>query len=651
MCGFTGFWHPDGCSREATAQLAELTDAIVHRGPDDSGVWVDPECGVALGFRRLAIVDLSHEGHQPMKSAEGRYQIVFNGEIYNHRDIRRELENSGCRFRGHSDTEVILAAVEKWGPRAAVEKLVGMFAIALWDRAENELHLIRDRLGEKPLYWGYLGKNLVFGSELKALRRHPDWDRPIDRNALTLLLRHGYIPAPRSIYEGISKVTPGVVISIRRRRGGLVSSEAAYWDASSIATRGLTNPHAGNADEIATELSALLQRAVDDEVVADVPVGAFLSGGVDSSLIVALMQRNSTRPVKTFTIGFTEEGFDEAPFARAVADYLGTDHTELYISPSQALSVIPRLPTIYDEPFADSSQIPTFLVSELARRTVTVSLSGDGGDELFGGYSRYRHAQDLWGKIRRIPAPARRSIGRAIAGIRVSHWDAMMDMVGSPKVAGLRGHLTGDRIHKFARVLSAENETALYHTIVSAWTSPESAVVGGLEPATPLTSVNESGITDYFSRMMWLDQVTYLPDDILVKVDRASMAVSLESRAPFLDHRVVEFAWRIPEALRFKDGRGKWILRHLLDRYVPRALIDRPKAGFAVPVGEWLRGPLRDWASDLLDESKLTSEGYFDPRPVRRLWNQHQSGNRSWTPQLWSVLMFQAWLQQTRNSG
>ena len=646
MCGIAGFWSSRGLDDSALSTIGGMTSAIRHRGPDDSGCWIDAQVGLALGHRRLSIIDLSPEGRQPMTSRDGRYVIVFNGEIYNFRELRADLENQGVQFRGHSDTEVMLAAVERHGIERAVREFAGMFAFALFDRAEARLHLVRDRLGEKPLYYGWSGDILLFGSELKGLRSHPGWGGEIDRGALALFLRHAYVPAPYSIYKGIRKVVPGTIATFALDAPRTDPTEVEFWSARSVTESGLAHAWSGSETELLDDLDGLLRDTVGREMIADVPLGAFLSGGIDSSLIVALMQAQSAHPVRTFTIGFDEEEYNEAEHAKRVAQHLGTDHTELYVRPAEALAVVPLLPALYDEPFGDSSQIPTFLVSQLARRHVTVSLSGDGGDELFGGYDRYALARRAWSLLRFAPRPGRRALAGAIRSVAPARWDRALRMTGlahSPRVAR---RVTGDRLHKVAELLSLETQEALYRDFMTHWRDPGALTLGGVEPPTAFTDrsrwVKHDGL---LARMMYLDLVTYLPDDILVKVDRASMGVSLESRAPFLDHGVVEFAMRIPPRLRVRDGRGKWALRQLLHRYVPDALVNRPKMGFGVPIDLWLRGPLKEWAAALLDPSRLAREGYLDPAHVARKWTEHQDGSRNWHFLLWDVLMFQAWLE------
>ena len=634
MCGFVGALTPGSTPRLSAEDLNAMTVALDHRGPDRRSTWLDPAAGIAFGHTRLAIVDLSSCGDQPMTSQSGRYVCVFNGEIYNFRELRHILAQHGAEFRGHSDTEVMLTAFERWGITEGCKKLVGMFAVAIWDRRDRVLYLARDRFGEKPLYFGTCGETLIFGSELKALRAYPGWKPTIDRNAIALYLRHNYIPAPYSIYEGVFKAPPGKVVAFKGV-GSLQKPEfSTFWNVDDMLRQ---RHNAWNLSDLeATDrCDELLRRSVSQQMVADVPIGAFLSGGIDSSLIVSLMQVQSASRIRTFTIGFEEAAYNEAPQAASVATHLGTDHTELYVTPEDALSVVPRLAGIYDEPFADSSQIPTFLVSRLARTEVTVSLSGDGGDELFGGYPRYAHGELLWRKITRVPTPVR---GAA----------AWLARVGVATLGSAPGaNRVSNRLRSISSVLGHDAPEMLYHEMVSQWNEPTKVAIHSEEPLTPLTN-SASWLVDgdFLDKSMYLDAITYLPDDILVKVDRASMAVSLESRAPFLDHRVAEFAWSLPRIMKVRDGVGKWILRRVLERYVPEELFNRPKMGFGVPIDRWLRGPLRDWAEALLDPNKLRSEGYFDPGYVRAKWNEHQRGVRDWQYPLWGILMFESWLER-----
>ena len=639
MCGITGFLDLQGARSDddLRALVTHMADQIQHRGPDGSGVWVDAASGVALGHRRLAIIDLTQEGAQPMGSASGRYVITYNGEIYNYQALREELGRLGHRWRGHSDTEVMLAAFEQWGVQPGVERLVGMFAFALWDRQERRLYLVRDRLGEKPLYYGWMGGTFLFGSELKALRAHPAFRAEINRDALALFLKHNCIPSPYTIYSGIYKLPPASLLVVDRRE----AEPTFYWSARETAEHGAAAPFEGSDDEAITMLDGLLREAVRLQMVADVPLGAFLSGGIDSSTIVSLMQAQSSRPVRTFTIGYQEADYNEAVYARAVAAHLGTDHTELYVTPDEARDVIPLLPALYDEPFSDASQIPTYLVAKLARQHVTVSLSGDGGDELFAGYIRYHKWQKLWRRFGWIPPLIRHGGAAALSTLSPQAWAKVLTPF-SPMLPLNPGRM-GYRVHTFAEVLRQEPTLELYLREMTH--SPDVGSVSGIERPIHLTDTQRwPRLDSFFQQMLYLDMVAYLPNDILVKVDRASMGVSLESRVPILDHRVVEFSWRLPLAMKVRGGQGKWILRQVLYRYVPRELVERPKKGFSVPIGSWLRGPLRDWAEDLLDSSRLRQEGYFNPEPIRQKWDAHLNGARGWDYHLWDVLMFQAWL-------
>lgn len=644
MCGFAGFLGFGALSTEnVPATARKMGNAIRHRGPDDSGVWHDEHGQIALVHQRLSIVDLSPAGHQPMISPSGRYVIAFNGEIYNHPVLRHEIEKVAPPqggWRGHSDTETLLAGIDAWGLEATLMRAVGMFAVALWDRQANVLSLARDRVGEKPLYLGWQGQGqrrvFLFGSELDALKAHPAFAAAIDRGALALLMRHNYIPAPHTIHEGIAKLAPGTLLRVSL--GAQEPEIQRYWDFLATAQAARARPFAGTPEQAVNELEALIKESVGQQMMAEVPLGAFLSGGIDSSTVVALMQAQSNRPVKTFTIGFHEEGYNEAVHAKAVAAHLGTDHTELYVTPEEAMAVIPRLPSLYSEPFADSSQIPTFLVSELARQHVTVSLSGDAGDELFGGYERYRMTAAMWGKLSRVPRPLRQLAASTVTAVPISAWDRLGSFMRMERV--------GDRLHKGAPLAASRGTDDLYRQAISHWGDPSSVVRSSTEPATILTSGDKRlhELSDV-ERMMVIDSLSYLPDDILTKVDRAAMGVSLESRVPFLDHRIIEFAWRLPMSYKVRGGVTKWPLRQVLYRHVPQALIDRPKRGFAVPVHEWLRGPLRDWAEQLLSEQRLEAEGYFHPQAIRRAWAEHLTGKRNWSGRLWIVLMFQAWLE------
>lgn len=652
MCGLTGIFAPasDVASDNLVLWTEAAADALRHRGPDDGATWVDARAGIAFGHRRLSIIDLSPTGQQPMASADGRFVITYNGEIYNYRDLRTELESTGANFQGHSDTEVLLAAISHWGLVAALERANGMFALALWDREARTLHLARDRLGQKPLYYGWAGKAFIFGSELKALRQYPDFDTTIDNGALTLLLRHSAIPAPHAVYRGCRKLMPGTHLAIGPDQvaGRSLPEPEPYWSATKAAGAGLADPYDLSDAEAVESLDHMLRNAVDACMVSDVPLGAFLSGGIDSSTVVALMQAQSNRPVKTFSIGFTESDYNEADAAAAVAEHLGTDHTELYITPADAQAVIPKLPQIYDEPFADSSQIPTYLVSQLARQQVTVSLSGDGGDEIFGGYNRYTWANNLKRGIGLTPLSLRRLTRHCLAGVAPRHWDSAFAAIAPLLPRRLRLTQVGDKLHKLAEIIDAPNREEMYWRLVSQWKHPRQAMPTATEPATRLSdTASWPNLPDFTQQIMLLDALVYLPDDILVKLDRAAMATSLESRVPFLDHRVFEFAWRLPLGQKIRNGTGKWILREVLARYVPRQLFERPKMGFGVPVGDWLRGDLREWAEDLLSEDRLKRGGLFQTEVVRNLWAQHLRGDRNLQHQLWPLLMFEAWRSAT----
>lgn len=647
MCGLTGFWHPGGGEESALrAEVTRMADTLVHRGPDDSGVWVDGAAGIALGFRRLSIIDLSPTGHQPMCSGDGRFVIIFNGEIYNFLELKKDLERLGDRFRGGSDTEVILAGCVRWGIEQTLRRIAGMFAIALWDRRERTLLLARDRLGKKPMYYRRDGQCFLFASELKAFHADSSFRPELDRDALALYLRHGYIPSPYSIYRGVSKLPPGHFLMVRSGQPG---ESVPYWDIRAIVSEGVRHPLDLSEPEALEMLETLLSDSVSKRMIADVPLGALLSGGIDSSLVVALMQAASSRPVKTFTIGFPVSEYNEANEAKAVARHLGTDHTELYVTPEEAQAVIPKLPDLYDEPFADASQIPTHLVCALARRFVTVSLSGDGGDELFGGYTRYLWAENIWRWIRGSPRTLRTAAAAGIEAVGPAGWDALYGIVEPLLPASRRYTLPGDKLQKLAGLLSSRSPDELYLRLVSLWKEPGEIVLGAHEPQTVLRDPSTPRLVPNFTeRMMYTDLVTYLPDDILTKVDRASMGVSLEARSPLLDHRLVEWAWRLPLRWKRRHGQGKWLLRQLLHRYVPRPLVDRPKTGFAIPIDVWLRGPLKEWAEDLLDESRIQQEGIFDPRPIRAAWSAHLSGHRNEQYRLWVILMFQAWRARWR---
>jgi asparagine synthase (glutamine-hydrolysing) len=648
MCGIAGFINLINGMATDPRIAKDMANRIIHRGPDDSGIWT--EGSVALAHRRLSILDLSPAGHQPMYSPCGRFVIVFNGEIYNHRDICKQIESTPYFsshikiWRGHSDTEVILAAIACWGLQAALKRMVGMFAIALWDRQERVLSLARDRMGEKPLYFGKFGSTLIFGSELKALRAHPDFRGEVDRGSLSLLMRHNYIPAPYSIYKNVQKVSPASFLTITAT--GQIQTHR-YWSLADSVRSGQRNPFDGGDQEAVDALERCLRLSVRGQMLADVPLGAFLSGGIDSSAIVALMQAQSDRPVRSFSIGFFEKGFNEAEHAKRVAQHIGTDHTELYVTSKQVQDIVPLLPSLYDEPFSDSSQIPTFVVSQLAKQHVKVSLSGDGGDELFGGYNRYFVAGDLWRQMSRMPVDLRNVVATLIRGLSPKAWNQVAGVLRPLFPSRYRHQNVGDKLHKLAGIIGLDGQDVIYRQLVSHWQNPSSLVLDGDEPMTALTNMRQAICCDNFvERMMYLDSISYLPDDILVKVDRAAMGVSLETRVPFLDHRVIEFAWSLPFHMKVRNGEGKWLLKQLLYRHVPKALIERPKMGFGVPIDQLLRGPLRNWAEDLIDPIRLKSEGFFESASIQEKWRQHLSGEQNWQYLLWNVLMFQAWLEQ-----
>ena len=648
MCGIAGFLNFKQTQTQDTliSLGKKMSDTLIHRGPDDFGIWVDEKDGICLAHRRLAILDLSPLGHQPMVSQSKRYVLIFNGEIYNYMEIRKDLESKNCNFKGHSDTEVMLSAFETWGRFESLKIFTGMFAIALWDHKEKQLYLVRDRLGKKPLYYGFMGNTFLFGSELKALKTHPEFQKRINRNALTAFLRYSCIPTPYSIYENIYKLPSGNVLTLNPQKGWNQIELTSYWSFQEIAQKNRDLPFHNNEAEAVEELETLIKDAVKIRMYSDVPLGAFLSGGIDSSLVTALMQSQSEIPIKTFTIGFQESGYNEAPYAKEIARHLGTNHTEFYLSPKDAMDVIPILPVLYDEPFADPSQIPTYLVSKLAKHQVTVALSGDGGDEIFVGYNRYLIAKNMRGKIFRLPIPLKKIFSIGMTKISPQPINSLFSSFSRFNLPFLKEERPGEKLHKLAQILTVSSCEEMYYQLVSHWKDPEAIVIDGKEPFTYLKTVQWNSKMSCVEKMMAWDTLTYLPDDILAKVDRASMGVSLEVRAPLLDHRVVEYAWNLPEAQKIKQKETRWILRKILYQYVPKELIERPKMGFGLPIGEWLRGPLREWSESLINEQKIKNENFFQPKPIREKWEEHLSKKRNWYDLLWNILMFEAWLQK-----
>ena len=645
MCGIAGFLDRSGSkSEERLLEVARrMSTSLTHRGPDDDGHWADPASGIALGFRRLSIIDVSPTGHQPMQSASGRFVVIFNGEIYNYPELRAELvRNHQVKLRGTSDTEVMLSAFDAWGIDASLRRLNGMFAVAVWDRSEQALYLCRDRIGEKPLYYGWMNNVFLFGSELKALAAHPDFRSEIDHTAIAGYLRYGYVPTPRSIYQGVSKLPPATFIKVKKETREI--SPQSYWSMREVAQRGIQQPFRGSLEDAVESLTTRLTKTVKSRMQSDVPLGAFLSGGIDSSTVVGMMQSVSSRPAHTFSIGFQEDSHNEAEDAERVAKHLRTEHTDFYVSSAQALDVIPRMPELFDEPFSDSSQIPTFLISQMAKRHVTVALTGDGGDEIFGGYNRYLWHGRVWNLLKRMPGFATSGLARSITMLSPAAWDRTFRL-GSPFMpASALQRLGGEKLHKLANIVRARSERELYRQISSVSAFPSQLLSAEYKHLSSDTVPDSFGATDFIEEMMYLDTITYLPDDILVKVDRASMGASLETRAPFLDHEIIEFAWTLPLSMKVRNGKGKYVVREVLRKFVPPALTDRPKAGFGVPLGSWLRQELRDWAEDALDANRMRARGLLDPEAVNKKWKEHLSGRRDWGYLLWSVLMLQSWL-------
>lgn len=644
MCGFAGYLDPAAGGRDATL-VAAMAATLRHRGPDAAGSWQDARHGLAFGHQRLAVIDVSAAGHQPMMSADGRYVLVLNGEIYNHRVLRDALH--GYPFRGHSDTEVLLALIEQDGFRSALTRAAGMFALALWDREAARLYLARDRIGEKPLYYAKLGSAWLFGSELRALRRHPHWAQEVDRGALAALLRGASIPAPATIYQDVRKLKAGHYLALTATDDYVSTAQQPYWSIENVAQAGTGSREFTAADAAVDATEACLREVIEEQLIADVPTGAFLSGGIDSSTIAALAQSLHGDRLRTFSIGFREAGFDEAQHAAEVAAHLDTEHHTLYVTPSDALDLVPDLPRIYDEPFADSSQIPTALLARLTREHVTVALSGDGADEVFGGYSRYSTGLEAWAALQRLPRAARASLRYVGATVPEARLDRVFAAAAKLLPRSLRFTQPGDKLRKLAALAGVDGEAGYYDLLVSHWQDPAVALCADLrEPMQARPRVLEN----FSAQMMLWDTQGYLVDDILTKVDRASMAASLEVRCPYLDHRLVELAWRLPANCRIRRQTGKWVLRQILARHVPPAITDRPKTGFAVPVADWLRDPLRDWAEHLLDEQRLREQGFFVPRVVQEVWQRHRDGRQNEVRRLWPVLMFQAWWEQYGNA-
>jgi asparagine synthase (glutamine-hydrolysing) len=651
MCGITGFYSKT--SSTFNNAILKMNSAISHRGPDSNNIWQDKNSGIFFGHQRLSILDLSTAGNQPMESISGRFVITYNGEIYNHLAIRRDLKkiNSNINWKSNTDTETLLEALELWGIEKTLKKTIGMFAFALWDKKNRTLYLVRDRMGEKPLYFGWQGagvnKVFLFGSELKALKVHPEFSREINRNAITLQLRHNYIPDPYSIYKDIHKLLPGHYLKLTENdlTKNMLPPPIMYWSITKNAINGNSNQLTLNEENIQNDFENILKLSVKQKMISDVPLGAFLSGGIDSSTIVALMQSESNYPIKTFTIGFDEDDFNEAHYAKKIAKHLGTDHTELYFSSKTALEVIPKLPTIYDEPFSDNSQIPSFLLSQLTKQHVKVALSGDGGDELFCGYNRYTSINKWSKKFNLIPLSLRKILSYSAKTISPISWNKIFKLL-----PGLNQNMNfGYKIYKGAKALETNKLSDLYNILFSHWQNPSETVINSIEPGTLLSEFKtELSMLNNYEKMMVFDLITYLPNSILVKVDRASMASSLEARVPFLDHKVIEYAWKIPHTLKFRNGKGKWILRQILNKHVPKNLTERPKMGFGIPIGTWLRGPLRDWAENLLNEKRLLQEGYLNPKLIRYKWNEHLSNKNNWQYDLWNVLMFQAWIDSNK---
>lgn len=644
MCGFIGCLSTTYLD---PGILRKMTESLAHRGPDESGIWQERESGISLGHQRLSILDLSSAGSQPMVSSNDRFVMVYNGEIYNHQENRNLLQKQGYNilWKGYSDTETLIELITAFGIEKAVTLSKGMFAFAIWDKKLKTLSLARDRFGEKPLYYGWQGKSFLFGSELKALKNHPEFQGSLDTNSLGLFFQYNYIPAPHSIYKGIFKLQPGNIftLALNEKEGKLLP----YWSTSKVYYHGARNPFLGSTSEAIFEVEQCLMSSVKGQLMSDVPLGAFLSGGIDSSLIVSIMQSISHKPINTFTIGFEENNFNEAPFAKKIASFLATNHNELYVSSNDCMKVIPMLSDIYDEPFADSSQIPTFLVSKLAATSVKVSLSGDGGDELFGGYNRYLFANNFWNKLNYFPVSLRKLLGNFLVSVSPETWNRVLNNFHSFLPIHLKVNNIGDKIHKASNILSSDSIDEVYFKLLIQWSDPNMLLHRISLSSKNLLPGQNSNLNN-IEKMMLKDLLSYLPDDILCKVDRASMAVSLESRIPFLDHHLFELSSKLPISLKINQGSSKWILKEILKKYIPVQLIERPKMGFALPIDQWLRGPLKDWANFLLDKNEMLKDGILNPLPIHQKWEEHLSGKRNWHYHLWSILMFQNWLKSNK---
>jgi asparagine synthase (glutamine-hydrolysing) len=651
MCGIVGYLtKPDDINHEV---CNSMNNTMSHRGPDNQGIWLDESAGIALGHRRLSILDLSSSGNQPMVSKSGRYVITYNGELYNYNNIYEELKNIGLNINSNSDTRVLIEAINIWGIESTLNKVVGMFAFALWDKKQRILTLARDRMGEKPLYYGWQGNSFLFGSELKSFKAHPHFGNKINRQSIQLFLKNNCIPAPFTIYSDIKKLLPGHFLQVQYSKNSKAKDYTltSYWSIYQKLYEGIDSPYTGNTHSAIDKLEDLLIQSIKQQMISDVPLGAFLSGGIDSTLIVSMMQSLSNKPINTYTIGFNDDVYNEAKQAKIIADHIGTDHTELYITEREALDVIPRLSFIYDEPFSDSSQIPTYLVSLLAKKSVSVSLSGDSGDELFGGYSRYTLANKIWSIIKFFPPIISNAVVLLLSSFEPKTYDRYYNYFSRLGILGNNINYKGDKVHKLSSIINSRSKHEFYDKFMSNWKLSEN-IVKGLDNSNSGIIYNRNSelidISDFKTYMMSKDLTSYLPDDILVKVDRAAMNVSLETRIPMLDYRIVEFSTKLPMNMKIRNGISKWILRQVLYKYVPKALVEKPKKGFSVPVGLWLRGPLKEWAENLINKTRLENEGYLNTELITKKWEEHQSGERNWHQPLWDILMFQSWLEKNQ---